>query len=273
MDLLGSAARVSVKAAAAVADVVVPPGRGVVFLIYHQVGGPTAGPVNLSVEAFEAQIAWLAVECRPVRIDEALEALARPAPPEPDPVVITFDDGTAGFVDAALPVLERYQVPATLYLATRWVDEGRSFWDDGTVLSWGALRDACSSDLVTIGSHTHSHALLDRIAPENVDDELDRSIALIGENLGVQARHFAYPKALAPSASSVAAVRQRFASAALAGSRPNRYGVTDPFSLARTPVQVADGRFWFTRKARGGLSLEDRLRSRVASRRYAGSSR
>ena len=47
-------------------------------------------------------------------------------PADPGAVVVTFDDGTGDFVDEAVPVLDRF-VLATLYVATRFVDEQRSF--------------------------------------------------------------------------------------------------------------------------------------------------
>ena len=54
--------------------------------------------------------------------------LATPSlPADPGAVVVTFDDGTGDFVDEAVPVLDRFGVPATLYVATRFVDEQRSF--------------------------------------------------------------------------------------------------------------------------------------------------
>ena len=62
--------------------------------------------------------------------------------------------------------------------------------------------------------------------------------------------------------------RNRFRSAALAGTRPNRPGATDCYRLARSPIQVSDGMRWFTRKADGGMRMEDVLRHRVDRRRY-----
>lgn len=275
----GRVTRASVKGLSTIVDLLRPPGSGVVVLIYHQVGAPGRGAVNLSVEAFDAQMAWLSQGCVPVTLTRALELVelsyqeVETQVGDRVPVVVTFDDGTADFVNNALPVLERHGVPATLYLATRWVDEGLSFWDDGTVLSWDGVREVTSTGLVTIGSHTHSHVLLDRLAPSEIDDELDRSIDLIGTNIGVAPRHFAYPKALSPSSAADAAVRARFDSAALAGTEPNLYGATDPFRLARSPIQVADAQRWFRRKAKGGLGLEDRLRERLLARRYASAQR
>jgi peptidoglycan/xylan/chitin deacetylase (PgdA/CDA1 family) len=126
-----------------------------------------------------------------------------------------------------------------------------------------------ATGLVTIGSHTHTHALLDRLPVPLVADELDRSIELIGDRLGVRAEHFAYPKALPGSPGADAAVRQRFATAALARTRPNAYDQFDLHRLWRSPVQRSDGMRWFEQKAAGGMWAEDSLRRLVNRRRYA----
>ena len=111
---------------------------------------------------------------------------------------------------------------------------------------------------------------LDRVGGPEAAEELDRSVSLIEDRLGVACRHFAYPKALPGSAAAEQEVRQRFRTAALAGTRPNPYGRTDLHRLHRSPVQVGDGLRWFRRKAAGGLGLEDDLRRLRNRRRYAG---
>jgi peptidoglycan/xylan/chitin deacetylase (PgdA/CDA1 family) len=246
-----------------------------VVLLYHQVGAPQRSAVNLTPARFREQIEHLARVGGVGSLDDLVAAVRRDGTPlhEAPRFAITFDDGTADFVDVALPILDELRIPVTLYVATQWVDEGRSFWDDGTVLSWNALRDARQSGLVTIGSHTHSHALLDRSTPADVAYELDRSIGLIEENLGLTPQHFAYPKALSPSPAADLAVRALFRSAAVAGTRANPYRGTDPFLLSRSPIQVDDGMVWFRRKADGGMRLEDELREVVNRRRYAGARR
>ena len=185
-----------------------------------------------------------------------------------DPVVVTFDDGTADLADVATPILVRHGVPATVYLATRYVDEGIAFPDDGTPLSWAAVRDMASTGLVTFGSHTHGHLLLDRLPPAEAAAELDRSRELIEREVGVPAHHFAYPKAVPASPEVEPLVRRRFRSAALGGNRPNPVGRTDLHRLWRTAVQVSDGNAYFVRKARGGMVLEDTIRRAVNRVRY-----
>jgi peptidoglycan/xylan/chitin deacetylase (PgdA/CDA1 family) len=267
--------RRAVKGAAVAADTVRRPPRGVVVLIYHRVGAASGLEFDLPVDLFAAQAEALAASGRVVSLGAALTRLAGPVDgaasrADTDPVVVTFDEGTADFVDHALPILERHRLPVTLYVATAFIDEARSFPGDGRPVSWRGLADAHATGLVDVGSHTHGHRLLDRLPPDQVDDELDRSIELIGGHVGHPPLHFAYPKAVAGSAAAVRAVRQRFRSAALGGCRPNRFGLTDPYRLARSPIQRSDGMLWFQRKLEGGMALEDGLRRLINRRRYAG---
>jgi peptidoglycan/xylan/chitin deacetylase (PgdA/CDA1 family) len=269
MSVVGAVSRLG-KVVAGGVDLVSRPRTGVVVLIFHRVGGRTAVAVDQPTDLFDRQMAWLAQTGRVVSLDTAVDVLARGDAPADGSIVVTFDDGTADFATDALPILERHQIPATLYVATDFIERQIDFPDDGRPLSWSALRDGVATGLVTVGSHTHTHALLDRLPEPEVADELDRSIGLIADRLGVAATHFAYPKALPGSPEADRLVRDRFRSAAVARTRPNPYGRTDPLDLSRSPIQVADGMRWFERKADGGLWLEDSVRRLVNRRRYGG---
>ena len=266
------AARAAVKTSAAAADILRPPPRGLVVLIYHRVGRRTYTEVDLPVAQFDDQIAWLAATLPVVSLAAGLDwvAGADDAVRGDLRVVVTFDDGTADFAELAVPVLEKYGIPATIYVATRFVEEQQVFPNDGRPMTWAALRDCVSTGFVTVGSHTHSHALLDRLPAALIPDELDRSIELVGEHLGVTVTDFAYPRALMGSPAADRAVRARFRSAALAGGHANRPGRTDLHRLARTPVQISDGDAWFRRKAYGGMALEESIRRMVNRHRYSG---
>jgi peptidoglycan/xylan/chitin deacetylase (PgdA/CDA1 family) len=262
----------SIKEAAALADRVVPPRPGVVVLLYHRVGErSSASEIDLPAAVFDQQMAWLAARGVATDLDAALDETAEPFDERRPrhPVVVTFDDGTADLVDVALPILARHNVPSVWYLATDFLERRREFPDGGRPLSWAGAREAVDSGLVTLGSHTHTHALLDRIDPAAAADELDRSVDLIGERVGVEVEHFAYPKAVAPAAEVEPLVRARFRSAALGGNRANSYGRTDLHRLARSPIQRRDGMRFFARKARGGMALEESARRRLDRLRYA----
>lgn len=270
-------ARAAVKYASSLADRLVHPPAGVTVLIHHRVGGGSGSEVDLDPADFERQLEHLAEHHRVLTLDEALAELsgsgAEATGDTRRPVVITFDDGTADFTDVVVPLLVKHSTPATLYLATDFIDRQVRFPWDAPPTSWAALHDAAGTGLVTVGSHTHSHWLLDRLDRSVIADDLDRSVELIAANLGSAPRHFAYPKALPGSAAAEVEVRRRFASAALASSRVNRPGHTDPHRLWRTPVQRSDGFRWFAAKAAGGLRLEGWLRATASRAKYRGQQR
>ena len=268
--------RRGVKVASAAADRWRPSVPGVVILLYHRVGGGSALEIDLDAARFDEQIAAIAESGRAVPLATALAQLAA-APgerPADSSVVVTFDDGTADFAEIAVPILERHRVPATLYLSTGFVDGEIPVPAGGRPVSWSALRDACSTGLIDIGSHTHTHRLMDRVSRQEAAAELDRSIDLIGEHLGQPALDFAYPKAVPGRRDVGALVHDRFRSAALAGTRVNPFRnddprrATDPQRLARSPIQVSDGMDFFARKLAGGMGLEDAFRRAINRVRY-----
>ena len=267
---LRAAAGAAVKFASAGFDLVTPRQHGITILIYHRVGGASGSPVDLPVELFRRQMAHLAATCDMITLDEAVTCLTASHPGVKQAVVVTFDDGTTDWPATAMPVLVEFGVPATFYVATRFVDEQLPWPDGAAPVSWAGLAEMVSTGLATIGSHTHSHALLDRVDAA-ARDEVDRSADLIEARLDRACAHFAYPKALLGSTTAQAEVRRRFASATLAGGRVNVAGLADPYRLWRSPVQTSDGMRWFTRKASGGLRLEGMLRERRSGARYADS--
>ena len=259
-----------VKTSAVAVDAVHPPPTGVVVLAYHRVGGGSGLAVDLDPALFMEQLRILAAHHRTVTLDTALDLVRQP---EGTPAVaVTFDDGTADFMDHALPAIVATQVPVTYYIATDFIEQQRPFPDNGRPLSWRGLAEAASTGLVTVGSHTHSHAVMDKIPVDAAADEARRSAELIEDRLGVAADHFAYPKGVFGGQANAAAVAARYRSAALANSEVNRYGATDPWRLGRTPIQQSDGLVYFNRKVAGGMALEGRLRTALNRRRYRSAS-
>lgn len=271
--------RTVVKRASLATDPLLARQRGVTVLIYHRIGGGSSSEVDLDLHTFRQHLQHLAEHTTVVSLDTAVGLLqADDAGVTGDRVtrpltVITFDDGTADFTDHAVPALVEAGLPATLYVATEFVDTGTDFPWHAPPTSWAALRDATSTGLVTIGSHTHSHWLMDRTDPAVVADDLDRSILLITTHLGTEPTHFAYPKAVLGVPATEIAVRRRFTTAALARSRTNVPGRTDLHRLSRTPVQRSDTPRHFAAKARGGMRLEGLLRDTIARAKYAGATR
>lgn len=57
-----------------------------------------------------------------------------------DAVVLTFDDGYRSFKEYALPVLQNYRVPSTIFICPQLVDTGEVIWPDQLIDAFEAGR-------------------------------------------------------------------------------------------------------------------------------------
>jgi hypothetical protein len=244
---LKTVARKTVKLAALPLGLAAPrKPSDVVILLYHRVGAGDR-EIDLPADDFRRQLEILVERERVVTLEEAVVNGSRGG------VVITFDDGTSDFHEMVLPLLVQYRVPALLYLATGWLDDGGRA--RGDAVTWPQLKEAVDTGLVTVGAHTHSHVPLSRASEEQAEGELHRSKEAVEDRLGVPCRHFAYPYAVG-SAGADRVARRLFDTAALHAWRVNRRGRIDPHGLGRTPVLRSDGPAFFRAKLRGLLNAE-----------------
>jgi peptidoglycan/xylan/chitin deacetylase (PgdA/CDA1 family) len=99
--------------------------------MYHRLGHETFDPWGLVVEEkrFEGHIEWLARHRSVLRLSEfALAHRERRLPG--DAVAITFDDAYGSTITAAVPILEKFGVAATVFVPASLVERGGEFWWD-----------------------------------------------------------------------------------------------------------------------------------------------
>jgi peptidoglycan/xylan/chitin deacetylase (PgdA/CDA1 family) len=94
-------------------------GAGVIFTLHSTIGNsvPYLEDFRCPVVTLERTLSWLkASDFDFVSLDEALRRLS--TPPRRKFCVFTFDDGFADNLTHALPVMERFAAPFTVYVAT-----------------------------------------------------------------------------------------------------------------------------------------------------------
>jgi peptidoglycan/xylan/chitin deacetylase (PgdA/CDA1 family) len=101
------------------------------ILMYHRVARPEVDPWALSVSpahfAEQLEVLQRRRVCLPLA-DLVLGLMEHRLPARA--LAITFDDGYADNLHEAAPALERYQVPATVFLVTGSIGSDREFWWD-----------------------------------------------------------------------------------------------------------------------------------------------
>jgi len=100
------------------------------ILVYHRVG-KNVGPFTpgVPVAAFERQMRYVSTHFRVLSLTDLVNAAQQGAVPS-RAIAITFDDGYEEMYTHVAPILRRYQVPITVYLATSFMHEGQPMWND-----------------------------------------------------------------------------------------------------------------------------------------------
>jgi len=160
-----------------------PKGTGAI-LTYHSID-QSGSVLSISAELFAWQMGALAEAGIPV---VPLGEVRRRA----GAVALTFDDAYRNFYSEALPVLRRFDYPATVFAIA---GEGSAELGPGSGLprmSWDELGEA-SHGKVEIGAHTVRHPHLTSLPFEQACEEIAESQEEIRRRLGVPADSFAYP--------------------------------------------------------------------------------
>src|SRR3989338_3960849 len=193
------------------------------ILIYHRIADPQNDPYLLCVspQNFHAQIKFLKENFRVVPLVQLVQEV-RSKKLKNETVAITFDDGYVDNLHNALPILEEYGVPATIFITAGYVGGSKPFYwdapegvdlnervpmakpsrildrvgttselgrpmtiDEAKTLSW--------AHLIEIGGHTISRPKLDKIPENDQFREIAGGKRIIEKMLDIPLLSFAYP--------------------------------------------------------------------------------
>jgi peptidoglycan/xylan/chitin deacetylase (PgdA/CDA1 family) len=101
------------------------------ILVYHSIAEVEHDPFKITVapEDFRRHMEIVARRFAPLRLSQLCAGLDSGELPE-RAVAVTFDDGYANNLSAALPSLAENGVPAALFVATGYIGSPREFWWD-----------------------------------------------------------------------------------------------------------------------------------------------
>jgi len=174
----------------------------ILILMYHKISEITNKDEKmfmLSPQKFKKQMQYIKNnKYTPINIDDLQKHLVDPNFDLPErPVVITFDDGYMDNYENALPILQEYKFPATIFVVSGFVGKTNQ-WDmklgftQKPLMGWNEIREIKKYGL-TIGSHTIHHPFLTKLDKNSAKKEIEVSKKQIEDKIGLPVEHFAYP--------------------------------------------------------------------------------
>lgn len=163
------------------------------FVLYHDVRPE-------SIRSFVKQLEYMETEGSFISMEKAVELLKTDEKLDKIFFCLTFDDGYKDNYDNVFPILQKKNIPATIFLATWFIHENpekkeqvKKFMPWKNFLSWDQCREMADTGLVTFGSHTVNHKNIAELNEEDVRDEMSISKLKIEQELGINCDHFSCP--------------------------------------------------------------------------------
>jgi peptidoglycan/xylan/chitin deacetylase (PgdA/CDA1 family) len=215
------------------------------ILCYHSVDPAWESPLATRPAEFEAHCRWLARHRSVVPLADAVTRLDRSGRLPRGLAAMTFDDGFAGLLEHALPVIRQYELPVTVFLVAQTLtDEGLSpHWVRTpppwsiTTLSRDQVREMQALG-VDFQSHSWAHLDLPGLGYDACVDDLRRSRDLLEDLLGDSVTHLAYPRGLHDAQVRRAAEQAGYSHAYSLPEATERPG---PYAVPRVGINRGNG--------------------------------
>ena len=158
-------------------------------------------------------------------------------------LAITFDDGYRDNFEVAAPILRATGLPATFFLATRYIESNVVPWWDEALpkklswMTWDQVRTLAQQGF-DLGAHTQHHVDLGKVSVDEAGREIRGSRQDLIDKLGRAPDHFAYPyggraNMVEPNRALVQAAGFRCCVSSYGGLATTG---TDPFRLERVAI-------------------------------------
>jgi len=172
-------------------------------LMYHKINDIPDNPTSVPVWLFDAQLGIareLGYEF--VDLDAVLDHYLHGEPLPPNATLITFDDGYRDIYENALPVLQRHEAKAVIFVPVAYMDVSMPLPHETRLIARGIRNPTLDWELVRAlddgGVRVESHGIAHRPLAEVPLDDAVREIAVsklkLEDRLGRRVRAYAYVK-------------------------------------------------------------------------------
>lgn len=169
--------------------------KKVYILCYHSISNDNT-IIDVKIEEFKKQVEYLSRKYDFITLSKAVDHIAGNKLPKNPSVAITFDDGYADLLTNALPILKKYNAPATIFFIADKDRANRAELENNKeLLNVSDLSEFLEAGW-EIGCHTMTHPNLISVPNSDLKAEITEARNLLSKLLKNSVDFFAYPKGL-----------------------------------------------------------------------------
>lgn len=212
------------------------PKNRLIILMYHQIAEKSTEDLTVSLKNLEEQCKYLKRKRFTSKFFSELNIPSRRS------IIITFDDGYKNNEIYLPELLEKYNLKATIFIPTEFIQKGYS---THTMMSFEEIR-CLNPKYFEIGLHSHSHQNFRTVSADFIENDLTKNMQILDQENIQYAKVLAYPYGKYPKKDpekqAVFSVLQRLniLYAVRIGNKINFFPSKKPYELCRIDIKGKD---------------------------------
>lgn len=220
------------------------PENRLVILMYHQIEKETHEDLTVSLENLEKQFRYLSRKKYRPKFFSEINVPARKS------IIITFDDGYKNNEEYLPALLKKYDLKATVFIPTRYIETG---YKNYRMMTFEDIRNL-DKDYFEIALHSHGHQNFRNVSAEYIEEDLITNRQILDREHIPYSRVLAYPYGKYPKKNpEKAAVFSALGKSGIdyavrIGNKINYFPSKTPYELCRIDIKGKDSMLHFKLK-------------------------
>lgn len=220
------------------------PKNRLIILMYHKIEKISNDDLTIDLENLEKQFKYLKKKKYISKFFTQLNISTKKS------IILTFDDGYKNNFDYLPPLLERYDLKATIFISTKFIEEG---YENYEMMTFENIRNL-NKNHFEIALHTHCHENFRKTPIDAIEKDLKRNMQILTSQGINYSKILAYPYGKYPKKESEKTIlfstlkNLGINFAVRIGNKVNYFPTNKPYELCRIDIKGKDSLMKFKLK-------------------------
>lgn len=220
------------------------PKNRLTILMYHQIEKETQDDLTVNLENLEKQFKYFSDKKYDSKFFSEINRSQKKS------IIITFDDGYKNNFDHLPSLLEKYHLKATLFISTKFIQEG---YEDYEIMTFDHIKNL-DKKYFEIGLHSHAHENFKNMTTSSIENDLKENMLILDQHNINYSKVLAYPYGKYPKTNPTKENLFKIFKnlgidfAVRIGNNINYFPTKKPYELCRIDIKGSDSLIKFKAK-------------------------